>query len=446
MGINEIAKVARGWFLGCDLSLDCRGGGEDNEQCRDTVHFFARLSEGYWNLLCIRHEYEKTRWPIMVRHESEKTAWRIVIVRFPSIYRLRISWIPIGIVVAVLKLVPFRFTSFVKSKGALDFYGRMRELVMKYKAEKICHEEMFKMPLVDLKVFEDGSYRICIDYRKLSEIAIRNRCHQMRVHEEEIPKTNFRRRYGHFVFTVMPFGLTKAPVVFMKSHKVKGGVRVTLEDKFGAVEEREVLCEAQQGRSRVQRKLFGSFRNKIEELNMRQRRWMALFSDYGCQTKYHMGKANIVVNAWRRKGGMDRIWILMVGDVRTLIMKEAHATKYSVHPGDEIGESKMIGLEMEQETTKVVMINERLKEAKDSVVHFGKKGELAPRYVGPLEILETIGPSVYFSKRLASRDFESKKMAWPIVVRHESEKTAWPIIVRHAYVKMAWPSVRPEWT
>nr|GEY89347.1 hypothetical protein [Tanacetum cinerariifolium] len=89
----------------------------------------------------------------------------------------------------------------------------MRELVMKYKAKKVWHEEMVKMPLVDLK---DGSFKICIDYRKLSEIAIMNRCHQMRVHEEEIPKTDFRTRYGHFEFTVMPFGLTKAPMIFLE--------------------------------------------------------------------------------------------------------------------------------------------------------------------------------------------------------------------------------------
>nr|GEX63012.1 hypothetical protein [Tanacetum cinerariifolium] len=39
MGIKGIAKLARGWFLGCDQALDCKGSGEDNEQCRVTVYW-----------------------------------------------------------------------------------------------------------------------------------------------------------------------------------------------------------------------------------------------------------------------------------------------------------------------------------------------------------------------------------------------------------------------
>ncbi|GJZ85191.1 putative reverse transcriptase domain-containing protein [Tanacetum coccineum] len=85
-----------------------------------------------------------------------------------------------------------------------------------------------------------------------------------------------------------------------------------------------------------------------KELNIHQRRWIELLSDYDCEIKYHPGKANVVVDALSMKerlkprrferrddGGIyfvDRIWITSVGGIRKLIMDEAHTSKYLTHP------------------------------------------------------------------------------------------------------------------
>ncbi|GJZ24090.1 reverse transcriptase domain-containing protein [Tanacetum coccineum] len=359
---------------------------------------------------------------------------------------------------------------------------------------------------------------MCIDYRELNKLTIKNRyplpriddlfdqlqgsqyfskidlrsgSHQLRVHEDDIPKTAFRTHYGHFEFTLMPIGLTNAPAIFMdmmnrvcRSYLDKfvivfiddiliySKTREEHEEHLGLVLEllkKERLyakfskCElwlqevqflghvingdgihvdpskieaiakpltvlTQKSKTfdwgEEQENVFQNLKDKLcnapvlalpdrpedfvlkiheknytthdlelcavvfalkiwrhylygtksviytdhkslqhifsqKELNMRQRRWIELFSDYDCEIRYHPGKANVVVDALtaqkeasdesaglqrgidemielRNDGAwyyLDRIWVPLKGDVRTLIMEEAYKWKYSVHPG-----------------------------------------------------------------------------------------------------------------
>nr|GEW12157.1 RNA-directed DNA polymerase homolog [Tanacetum cinerariifolium] len=181
-----------------------------------------------------------------------------------------------------------------------------------------------------------------------SKINLRSGYHQLRVRNEDIPKTAFRIRYGHYEFQVMPFGLTNAPAVFMDlmNHVCKPYL-----DKFVIVFIDDIIIysrnkEEHANHLRIilellrKEKLYAKLSKcdfwisvvqflrhiidnqglyvdpaKIEkELNMRQCRWLELLADYDCKIRYHPGKANVVADDLRRKKRIKPL------QVRSLVM------------------------------------------------------------------------------------------------------------------------------
>ncbi|GKB28693.1 putative reverse transcriptase domain-containing protein [Tanacetum coccineum] len=449
---------------------------------------------------------------------SDKKQEEIVVVRdFPEVFSDDLSGLPplreiefrIELIPRVVPIAksPYRApVLFVKNKdGSFRMYINYKEL------NKLTVKNRYSLPRID-DLFDQLQGSLFF-----SNIDLRSGYHQLRVHEDDIPKTAFRTRYGHFEFTIMPFGLTNAPVVFMDlmnkvcrpyldkfvivfiddiliysrtlkehvdnlrsvflGHMVNGnGIHVdhskievvknwkaprtpsevrsflglagyyhrfienfskiaksltiltqkcktfdwgeeqelafqTLKDKLcnapvlalpDGPEDFVVYCDAsglglgcvlmQRGKViayasrqlKIHEKNYTThdlelgavvFALKIwrhylygtksviytdhkslqhifsqKELNMRQRRWIELFSDYDCEIRYHPGKANVVADALSRKERkgldemieqrsdgtlyyLDRIWVPLKGDVRTLIMDKAHKLKYSIHPG-----------------------------------------------------------------------------------------------------------------
>ncbi|GKE36518.1 putative reverse transcriptase domain-containing protein, partial [Tanacetum coccineum] len=200
----------------------------------------------------------------------------------------------------------------------------------------------------------DGSFRMCIDYRELNKLTVKNRYllpriddlfnqlqgsqffskidlrsgyHQLRVHEDDIPKTAFRTRYGHFEFTVMPFGLTNAPTIFMD---LMNRVCRPYLDKFMIVFIDDILIYSMTQEEHFLGHVINGNGIHVDPSTIKAvKNWKAprtLTEELAFQTlKDKLCNASVLALPDRPED--------FVGDVRTLIMDEAHKSKYFVYPG-----------------------------------------------------------------------------------------------------------------
>ncbi|GJU96203.1 putative reverse transcriptase domain-containing protein, partial [Tanacetum coccineum] len=220
---------------------------------------------------------------------------------------------------------------------------------------------------------KDGSFRLCIDYKELNKITIKNHYpfpkiddlfdqlqgayyfskidlrsgyHQLRVHEDDIPNTAFRTRYGHFEFTVIPFGLTNAPTIFMdlmnRVCKPYLGrfVIVFIDDILAyskSKKEHEVHVKLVLESLRKEKlytkfsksSVVGDALSRKERVKSRRVRGMILAaqSEAFKQENVLAERLHGLDQQMERKGDeclyfMDRIWVLLVGS----LMNETHAS------------------------------------------------------------------------------------------------------------------------
>ncbi|GJX31943.1 putative reverse transcriptase domain-containing protein [Tanacetum coccineum] len=345
---------------------------------------------------------EKARLLMSTKTRDKKQEEIVVVRYFPEVFLDDLSGLPpLREIEFRIELIPgsvpiSKFPYHLAHSELEELSGKLKELQDKGFIRP--SSSPWGAPILFVKK-KDGSFRIYL----------RPGYHQLRVHEDDIPKTSFRTRYGHFEFTVMPFGLTNAPATraehvehlrlvlellkkenlyakFSKcefwlrevqflGHVINGNgihvdpskiepvnnwkaprtpfeVRSSVTLSIGGEEQenafqtlKDKLCNApvlnlldgpkdfmvyydasslglgcmlmQRGKSSNKDRILAAQNEVVDESVGLQKGLDEMIKQRSDGTLYYI----------------DRIWVPLKGDVRTLIIDEAHKSKYSVHPG-----------------------------------------------------------------------------------------------------------------
>nr|GEZ93430.1 putative reverse transcriptase domain-containing protein [Tanacetum cinerariifolium] len=322
----------------------------------------------------------------------------------------------------------------------------------------------------------DGSFRMCINYRELNKLTVKNRYplpriddlfeklqgsryftkidlrsdyHQLRVREEDIPKTVFRMRYGHFEFMVMPFGLTNALAVFMDLMNRVCVLNILDQTRSTMIYEAYKWPGIKKNIAMYVSKCLTCSKVKAEH----QKPLGLLQQPVIPKWKQENIIMDFITKLPRTKSGHDSIWVIidrLTKSAYFLAVREDFkieklvimyineiVTRHDV-PMSIISDrdsrftsrfwqslQKALGMQLDLKTTdKIVQIKERLKTARDrlksyadnrqkslefsvgdkvllkvsprkGMLRIGKRSKSSSRYVGPFEIDERVGAVAY---------------------------------------------------